>query len=151
MERAKHTLNELLVDLFNYILFIEEKNLKENQIGLSMSEVHLLETIHKTRDNTMSRIAKRSMITQGTLTVSVNKLESRGLVIRRQDEKDKRITRLEVTDRAREILAVHDRFHEAMIDRTVKDLKLNENEVLIQSLENLTDYFYSEYARQDKE
>ena len=72
-------------------------------------------------------------------------------MIRRQDEKDKRITRLEVTDRAREILAVHDRFHEAMIDRTVKDLKLNENEVLIQSLENLTDYFYSEYARQEKE
>ena len=29
MERAKHTLNELLVGLFNYILYIEEKNLKD--------------------------------------------------------------------------------------------------------------------------
>lgn len=29
MDDTRHTLNELLVDLFNYILLIEEKNLRD--------------------------------------------------------------------------------------------------------------------------
>ena len=29
MERAKHTLNELLVSLFNYVLYIEKNNINK--------------------------------------------------------------------------------------------------------------------------
>ncbi|MCF0246306.1 MAG: MarR family transcriptional regulator [Ileibacterium sp.] len=151
MEHTKHTLNELLVGLFNYILYIEEKNLKNNHINLSMTEVHMLESISKASNNTMSHIARRSMITQGTLTTNVNRLEKKGLVERRPDEKDRRITRLYITDKAKEVLAIHDQFHEAMIDKVVEDLKLNDNEILMKSLENLMDYFYTEYAIQEGE
>ena len=42
MEYTKHTINELLVGMFNYILYIEERNLKKKNVKLSMSEVHLL-------------------------------------------------------------------------------------------------------------
>ena len=45
MDDTRHTLNELLVDLFNYILLIEEKNLRDQGVKLSMTEVHILEAI----------------------------------------------------------------------------------------------------------
>lgn len=42
---TRHTLNELLVGLFNYILYIEERNLKDSGVNLSMNDVHILENI----------------------------------------------------------------------------------------------------------
>ena len=88
MDRTKHTINELLVGLFNYITFIEERNLQAKGVPLSMNEVHLLENIDKASDNTMSHIAKRCMVTQGTLTTNARKLIQKGYVERYRDDKD---------------------------------------------------------------
>ena len=58
MENVKETLNELLVDLFNHILVLEEKNLQDRGISLSMTEVHTLENIQKSKSKTMSDVAR---------------------------------------------------------------------------------------------
>ena len=145
MERAKHTLNELLVGLFNYILYIEEKNLKEQGVNLTMHEVHTLESIQKTRDNSMTYVARRCMVAQSTLTSNVAKLERKGYATRYKDEKDKRITRVSITDKALDVLKIHEEFHEKMIDKAVSDLGLDENEILIDTLENILEYFRTEY------
>lgn len=146
MEYAKHTINELLVGMFNYILYIEEKNLKKKNVKLSMNEVHLLESIEKASDNTMSHIAKRSMITQGTLTTNVKGLVAKGYVERYKDDKDKRIVRLRITEPAKKVLKIHDQFHEEMIDKAISDLNLEDNKVLIDSLQNILDYFREQYG-----
>lgn len=145
MERAKHTLNELLVGLFNYILYIEEKNLKESGVNLTMNEVHTLESIQKTKDNSMTYVARRCMVAQSTLTSNVSKLERKGFVNRYKDASDKRITRVSVTEKAHKVLRIHDEFHKKMIDKVVSDLGLNENHLLIDSLENILEYFRQEY------
>lgn len=145
MNTTKHTLNELLVGLFNYILYIEEKNLQRNGVKLSMNEVHILESIDKASDNTMSHIAGRLMVTQGTLTTNVAKLINKGYVIKYQDEEDRRINRLKVTDAAKSVLMVHEAFHENMIDKALDELQLGDDEVLIQTLENILAYFRDEY------
>ena len=88
MLNTRHTLNELLVDLFNHILLIEEKNLRDHGVTLSMTEVHILENIEKSESKMMSAIAKRLMVTQGTLTVSTSKLVKKGYVERLKNEKD---------------------------------------------------------------
>ena len=36
--KTRYRLNELLVGLFNYILYIEEKNLKDQGVPLTMSK-----------------------------------------------------------------------------------------------------------------
>ena len=100
MKDTKRTLNELLVYLFNHILFLEEKNLKDQGIRLSMTEVHTLENIEKSSSKTMSDIAKLQMVTQGTLTVAVNRLVKKGFVWRERDKEDKRVIRLEQIGRA---------------------------------------------------
>lgn len=146
MNQTRHTLNELLVGLFNYILYIEERNIKQKGVVLSMNDVHILESIQKASDNSMSHIARRCMITQGTLTTNVAKLIKKGYVIKYKDEDDKRISRLKITDKALDVLAIHDEFHKEMIDKALKDLHLEENEVLNTSLENILAYFREEYS-----
>lgn len=145
MDKAKHTLNELLVGLFNYILYIEERNLKDQGVKLTMHEVHTLESIQKTRDNSMTYVARRCMVAQSTLTSNVAKLEKKGYVTRYKDENDKRITRVSITDKALEVLKVHEDFHRDMINKAVSDLGLDENELLIDTLENIMEYFRTEY------
>lgn len=145
MDDTRHTLNELLVDLFNYILLIEEKNLRDQRVKLSMTEVHILEAIEKSESNMMSAIAKRLMVTQGTLTVSTSKLVKKGYVERVRDERDKRIVRLKLTERAENILEIHNRFHEEMIERLLNELELDKEVELIQSLRNLMEFFKGNY------
>ena len=151
MDRTRHTLNELLVGMFNYILYLEERNLKQKGVKLSMNEVHILESIQKASDNSMSHIAKRLMVTQGTLTTNVAKLVTKGYVERLRDPDDKRVVRLNIAKKAEEVLKVHEDFHREMIDKTIGDLGLDENEVLIQSLENILEYFRQVYGRDDNQ
>lgn len=145
MTYIRHTINELLVKLFNYILYIEGKNLKKKGVDLSMNSVHLLEIIQNTKENTMSNIAQTAMITQGTLTTNVKKLVENGVLERYQDSQDKRITRLRLTEKGKQIVAIHDAFHKEMIDRVISDLGLEDDVVLAKSLENLVDYFRKTY------
>ena len=145
MERAKHTLNELLVSLFNYILYIEEKNLKSQGIPLTMHEVHTLQAIKKADDNSMTHIARLCMVSKSTLTSNITNLEKKGYAVRYKDEKDKRINRVSITDKAIDVLKIHDAFHENMIDKTIGDMAIAENHLLIETLENLLGYFRAEY------
>lgn len=145
MDETRHTLNELLVDLFNYILLLEERNLQDQGVDLSMTEVHILEAIEKCESNMMSSIAKKLMVTQGTLTVSSSKLVNKGYVERVKDEKDKRIVRLILTDKAAHILEMHARFHDEMIEKLLNELELDKEQELIQSLRNLMEFFKEKY------
>ncbi|PKM88996.1 MAG: MarR family transcriptional regulator [Firmicutes bacterium HGW-Firmicutes-10] len=145
MENVKETLNELLVDLFNHILVLEEKNLQDRGISLSMTEVHTLENIQKSKTKTMSDVARLQLITQGTLTVAVNRLQKKGYVSRLQDAQDKRIIRLSLTAKALDVLAIHEKFHEEMIDSFISDLKIDQDVALITSLRRIMEYFRQNY------
>lgn len=145
MDDTRHTMNELLVDLFNYILLLEEKNLRDQGVNLSMTEVHILEAIEKSESNMMSAIAKKLMVTQGTLTVSTSKLVKKGYVERVKDDKDKRIVRLTLTEKAVHVLEVHAKFHEEMIEKLLNELELDKEQQLIQSLRNLMEFFKEKY------
>ncbi len=145
MNDTRRTLNELLVNLFNNILAIEEANLKKQHVSLSMTEVHILEAIVKSESNMMSAVAKYLMVTQGTLTVSVSKLEKKGYVMREKDEIDRRIVRLCITEKARDVLRVHDEFHTQMIDKIVNELDIEEEQTLLKSLNKASQFFKEKY------
>ena len=150
MKKAKKQLNELLVDLFNQILILEEINIKDRGIDLSMTEVHVLDAIDKTENNIMSSIASKLMVTQGTLTVSANKLIKSGYVEKYQDEKDKRVYRLKLTEKGKEIIQIHDDFHSDMIDAAMEDLNLEDDQILLKSLANISDFFKDIYDKKQK-
>ena len=71
---TRQTLNELLVDLFNFILYIQEKYMKEKGVPLTMYEVHLLENVSKIKNNTIGNIADAMLVTKGTLSVNASRL-----------------------------------------------------------------------------
>ena len=145
MKKAKSVINELLVEIFHHILSIEGQMLRERGVNLSMNEVHVIEAIQKTEEPTMSHIAKRLRVTVGTLTTAINRLVDKGYVERKREKADKRKVIVSITTQAYEVLVIHDKFHDEMIEAVVEDLKLDENEVLISALTNISSYFTEKY------
>lgn len=145
MNTPTSIINDLLVDVFNHILSIENGALKERGIKLSMNEVHVLEAIEKTEDPTMSHLARRLRVTVGTLTTAMNRLVEKGYVSRYREPNDKRKVMIKLTKKALPVLEVHNEFHNEMIGEVVKDMKLDQDEVLINSLMNIRDYFKNKY------
>lgn len=137
-------LNELLVELFNYILLLEERNLKVHGLKkLSITEIHIIEAIHKVKVPSMTEVAQKLMVTVGTLSTSVNRLIQKGFVTSRRSEQDRRVVLLSLTQKGEAALKIHDDFHEKMIDNILENTKFNEDELLINSLQKLMDFFKS--------
>jgi len=145
MARAKKLINELLVEVFNQILGIEADMLKEKGVKLSMTEVHVLEAIRNTEITTMGNVAKKLRVTLGTLTTSINVLVKKAYVSRYREETDRRKVYLKLNDSAYEVLKIHDAFHEEMISSIIDDLKIDEDEILVKSLDNINEYFKNKY------
>jgi DNA-binding MarR family transcriptional regulator len=145
METPKQIINELLVEVFNHILSIEAEYLRNNNVLLSMNEVHVLEAISKTSEPTMSNLAKRLRITVGTLTIAINRLVEKGYVTRYRLSDDKRKVYVSLTHKAGEILDIHNKFHEEMIEETIRDLNLEQDDLLLTALKNLKEYFKNKY------
>jgi len=145
MVSPKVVINELLVDVFNHILSIESDVLKQKGVRLSMTEVHVLEAVRNVDVPTMGNVAHKLRVTLGTLTTSVNVLVRKEFLKRDRDESDRRKVYLSLTDSAHKVLSIHDEFHDEMIDSLFKDLDLEKDEVLLKSLENISQYFKQRY------
>lgn len=141
MTEAKRIVNELLVDIFNRILAIEGEELAKAGIRLSMNEVHVLEAVSLVPEPSMSAIARKLGITVGSATTSINTLVQKGYVSRRYLEEDRRKVLVSLEKPAREVLKIHQNYHEKMIDSVFQDLHVDEDEVLISSLQKVASYF----------
>ena len=145
MEKGKKILNELLVQLFNDILQIEEKSLKNGPLSdLSVTELHTIEAIGMYKERTMTEVAQDLKITVGTLTTAI-KLIKKGYVDRKRIEEDRRVVLIHLTKKGKLAYRLHEKFHNDMINETISGLKEDEEEILISSLERLNVFFKEKY------
>lgn len=142
MKKTQRVLNELLVQIFDDILKIEEKTLRQGPLSdLSVTEMHTLEAIGMYTQRTMSEVAQDLKITVGTLTTAINKLIKKDYVARKRIEEDRRVVLVELTKRGKLAYRLHEKFHNDMITATIDGLSEKEEDVLISSLEKLNDFF----------
>jgi len=142
MKKTQKVLNELLVQIFDDIVKIEEKALKQGPLSdLSVTEMHTLEAIGMYTQRTMSEVAQDLKITVGTLTTAINKLIKKDYVARKRIEEDRRVVLVELTKKGKLAYRLHEKFHNDMITATIDGLSEGEEEVLISSLEKLNDFF----------
>lgn len=104
---------------------LEEKLIKEKIKGLSIIEIHLLDTISKNPMKTTTEIANKQNITVGALMTCLKKLYEKNYLERIEDEKDKRIVHLKVTELSKPILKIHEQIHTDFIDKLIKQTSFN--------------------------
>ena len=144
MEPRLEELNTLLVDIFDAILRVEEKNLKRVGDGnLSISEFHTLECIGKGEDcrRAVGEIAEALGVTVPTVTVCVGKLVKKGYVTKSRSEKDARITMVELTREGRRMNRLHRFFHEQMVLAVSHEFDDEELDCLLRCIRKLNAFF----------
>lgn len=146
MNKSTITINELLVQLFNDILQIEEKSLKEGIISdLSITEIHTIEAIGMYDEKSMSEVAQILKITVGTLTTAINKLIKKEYVERKRIEEDRRVVLVKLTKKGKLAYRIHEKFHHDMVNTAIDGLSEEEEEVLISSLDKINKFFKEKY------
>lgn len=146
MDFTTKLLNEVLVKLFNSILFNEEEFLKKNlSSDISLRGVHILEAVRNCQnnnENTMGKISQELGVTAGTFTTLLNNLEKNGYLSRTRSTDDKRKTFINLTIKAEKVLNVHDKYHTKMIDMITSNLSKKEEMALVDLLSKIK-YFFS--------
>ncbi|QVK19552.1 MarR family transcriptional regulator [Mycoplasmatota bacterium] len=137
-------INQILVELFNHILLLEERNLKTHELkNLSITEVHIIEAVKKVDSPSMGEVASKLMVTVGTLSTSVNRLVQKGYIKNQRSEKDRRVVYLSLTEKGEEAYNIHEAFHDKMISKILSRTSVNDDELLLSSLRKLLDFFES--------
>ena len=106
-----------------------------------INDMHIIEAVGLSGENTMSVVAKKLGITAGSLTTSVNSLVNKKYVTRKRSEEDRRVVFLQLTAKGKRAYEHHREYHRQMTDAVINKLDENEVPVLIKTLAGLSEFF----------
>lgn len=142
-------LNKMLVETFNEINGIEEKQLKKIGEGkLSISEFHLLSCIAEGGggERTVGEIAEALGVTLPTVTVAVKRLENKGFLKRGKNVNDGRSILISLTEEGAKMNRLHSFFHEQMIFAIRREFSEEEITLLYRLIVKLNEFFSEKFA-----
>ena len=136
------TINDILVNLFNEILKLEEEAIITEEFrDITNNDMHIIEAVGLSGENTMSAVAKTLGITDGSLTTSVNSLVNKKYVERQRSEEDRRVVFLSLTPKGRKAYEHHREYHRRMTEAVIERLDEEEIPILMKTLAGLAEFF----------
>jgi MarR family 2-MHQ and catechol resistance regulon transcriptional repressor len=105
--------------------------------GLCLTDFGVLEILLHKGPLPVNVIGQKVLLTSGSITSAVNRLQQKGLVRRRRDSADGRIYRVELTDSGRQLIARAFAEHERHLETTVSVLDPDERHELVRLLKKL--------------
>lgn len=132
---------DTLMRLYRGVSAMQNREIRNNQYtDISVSELTILRFIASQNAPTMSEIAARLQVTQGTLTVAMNRLVKKGYVDRYRMEQDRRIVRTVLTDMGNGALKEEERFRMQLQEQYKKALGEERARTLVGMLRELDQY-----------
>ena len=117
---------------YDDLFFQIEKNLQE--YNLNISEFGVLEMLYHKGDQPVQKVADKILVTSGTITYVINKLEKKDLVIRRKCNKDKRVYYVSLTEKGEEYISNIFPKHKSFLNDLFKDLSEENKRELLENL-----------------
>ena len=141
---AYRTINDTLVNLFNEIWELEkEAIITEEFKDITNNDMHIIEAIGLSGENTMSSVAKKLKITAGSLTTAVNALVRKAYVKRERSEEDRRVVYIVITEKGEKAFYHHEQFHRQMTNAVIEKLDDEEIDALVKMLKDISAFFRS--------
>jgi MarR family 2-MHQ and catechol resistance regulon transcriptional repressor len=108
------------------------------RVALGESEFGILEQILQFGPMTLNVLGQRVNLTSGSMTIAVDRLEARSLVVRKCQAYDKRLKVVELTSGGRKLIEKGHREHKIYMDHAVSVLSEPQRVNLIALLKQLT-------------
>ena len=107
------------------------------------NDMHIIEAIGLSGENTMSSVAKKLKITAGSLTTAVNALVRKAYVKRERSEEDRRVVYIALTEKGEKAFYHHEQFHRQMTNAVIEKLDDEEIDALVKMLKDISAFFRS--------
>lgn len=131
----RRTVEGLINEIFLFEhAFRELLNAQTRELGLTTSQFKVLKAINEHGEMRHLDLTAKTLITKGTLTGVVDRLERAGLVSRRTHEKDKRALVVSLTEKGKESFKKMNRDYRAML---VKVFDTQDEDLLKQHRQNI--------------
>ena len=144
MDEFSRELNQLLVCTYRDVGKLEEGMLHSvSGMEVSIGELHLLEVVGESKDKgvLICELAQRMELTPPTVTVAINKLASKGYVLKTRSTVDKRSVIVTLTRMGKKVNAAHRYFHQQMVRNIEKLLSPGEREGMLHGMQTLNRFF----------
>ena len=127
-------------------------------LGLCLSDFQLLETLLHKGPLTISDIRAKILLASGSMTAAVDRLEKRGLVVRKTTTLDRRARLIKLTPAGRQAIAGVFRKHAQDLEHVMSVLSSGEKEQIYASLKkvgkfaaaNLQEVHFEEHEEEAK-
>ena len=140
-----NVLNKLFTETYNNIGKYEESTLKNAASNnLSLNEYHIIECIglgNSDDGRTIGDIAQCMNVTLPTITVAINKLESKGYVTKNKSVSDGRVVYIRLTRQGIKMAAAHRYFHKHMVRIVGNQFDGDELKILIKCMSAINEMF----------
>lgn len=128
-----------LTRTYKKLLDMDLRNIRS--YGLNATEFGVLEFLYNKGSHPLQQIGDHILITSGTITYVIDKLEKKGLIIRRSCDKDRRIIYAEITETGRNKMSEILPSHYTTFNEAFEGLTPTEKEQTIELLKKIS--FYS--------
>jgi MarR family 2-MHQ and catechol resistance regulon transcriptional repressor len=125
----------VLAKAFRSVAMLAEASLAGT--GLGGSDFRVLEILLHKGPLPVNTLGPRVNLTPGSISVAVDRLETKGLVARKGDPGDRRVRIVELTAKGRDLIGPIFRAHAADMDEAVAVLSEVERQVLVKLLKKL--------------
>ena len=102
--------------------------------GLQLSEFTIMEALMHKGPLTITAIGEKALLTSGSMTAAINRLEHKGYVRRQRDASDGRRCHVHLTDTGRPVIDKAYAKHAANLERVTEALTPSERETLVRLL-----------------
>ena len=127
---------------------LEAISLSSKRHKLSINEWHLIDKIGPGCKIRIGDLAAAAGITLASMTVAVDKLETKGYLVRERAPDDRRGVLLALTRRGRAAFVVHQRFHRSMLGIMLEGLTEDEVRSLVTAFDKLESFITGALAQQ---
>lgn len=105
--------------------------------GLNLTEFAVLELLYHKGDQPIQHIGKKVLLSSGSITYVVDKLEKKKLIVRKPCLKDRRVTWAQITDEGKVFMEEIFPKHQEAIENILSGIDDGEKEVLMKLLKKL--------------
>ncbi|MGF6156589.1 DNA-binding MarR family transcriptional regulator [Ensifer sp. KUDG1] len=106
-------------------------------LDIKPPHLDILINLYRFEGISQQELARKLLVGRSNMSMLLPHLEKRGLILRRGDEKDKRILRLSLTAEGRTLTEAAMEIHTALIERLLDDESLDDCLVVTRSMERL--------------
>ena len=130
----KH-LSKIMVEFYERLSSWEDSVVRDS--GLTTAQAHTIEIVGHAGPIKMKDLAQKIGVTTGTLTVAVDRLEEKNLLVRKPHKKDRRAYLIDLTEAGHAYFNQHHNFHIRMTQEVVAGLTDEEQEAFAKILETI--------------